>query len=78
MSSHVIRTKADQKLFTKMGISVNTRKVKYTEDKPLVTDKSVIKAMGSFKIFECGEEFFKNMDAATYERVCMVSALEKY
>ena len=78
MSSRVIRTRADQKLLTKMGISVNTIKVKYTEDKPMVIYNSVLKALGYFKLFKCGEEFFNNMDAAMYRRACMETALEKY
>ena len=61
-----------------MDISVNTRKVKYKRDEePLVMDILLIKAPGYFKLFECGKQFFNNMDA-TYERVCMAYQKGKY
>ena len=51
-----------------MDISVNASKLKDTKDETLVTDNSVIKALGYLKLFNCGKELFNNMDA-TYERV---------
>ena len=47
---------------------MNKTKVKDTKyEEPLVTDNSkieVIKALGYFKLFECGKKFFNNLDAA--------------
>ena len=70
----LLRTRADQKVFTKMDISLNTRKVKDTEDIPLVADNSVIKALGYFKLCKYGKEFFNNLAAATYGHMCRESA----
>ena len=36
----------------------------------MVTDNSVINAPIYFKLFECGKNFMKNIDAA-YEQLCM-------
>ena len=56
-------------------------KVKYKNDEePSVTDDSnieVIKVPGYFKLFQCGEKFFNNLDVK-YECVCMKNAKEKY
>ena len=60
---------------------VNTSKVKYTKDEePLVTDNSkikVIKALGYFKLFECGKKFFDNLDT-TYKCACISNAKGNY
>ena len=43
-----------------MDINLNTREVKYTKDKePLVMDILLIKALGHFKLFECGDVFLQ-------------------
>ena len=61
-----------------MDMSVNTSEVKYTKDEePSVMDILLIKAPGYFKLFECGKEFFNNLDAA-YECACMENAKDKY
>ena len=61
-----------------MDTSVNTSEVKYSKDEgPLVSDISLIKAPRYFKIFECGKDLFKNLDA-TYECACMENAKDKY
>ena len=61
-----------------MDINVNTRKVKYAMDQELsVTDVSLIKVSGYFKIFKCGKELFNNLDV-TYERAWMGNAKDEY
>ena len=61
-----------------MDMNVNTSEVKYTKDEePSVMDILLIKAPGYFKLFECGKEFFNNLDAA-YECACMENAKDKY
>ena len=50
-------------------------KTKYEE--PLVTDNSIINEQRYFKLFECGKNFLKNIDA-TYERACMETLQEKW
>ena len=66
---HVYSTdKRKLKIIHKMGISVNTRKVKETKDgEPAVMNDEVIKAPGHFKLFDYGKELFNNMNT-TYER----------
>ena len=56
-------------------ISVNTSEVKDAnnetkDEEPLVTDNSVINVPRYFKLFECGRNSLKNLDAA-YDQVCM-------
>ena len=43
-SAHFIRMRVDFKIVHEMDISVNTSKVKDTNNEPLVTDNSVIKS----------------------------------
>ena len=57
---------------------VNTLKVKNTRDEePSVMENSDIKALGYFKLFECGKTFFKNMHA-TYGCACMENTKENH
>ena len=61
-----------------MDIIVNTIKLKGTKyEEPSVTDISLIKALGYFKLFECSKELFNNLDV-TYERACMENAKDKH
>ena len=61
-----------------MDISVNTSEVKYIKDEePVVMDIEVIKASGSFKVFQCGKQLFNNLDTM-YKRACMASSKGKY
>ena len=68
---------SESKSVHEMDISVNTSKVKYTKDEPLITDNSVIKAPGYFKLFEISKEFF-NLLVVTYEQACMANAKDKH
>ena len=44
---------------------------------PSVTDNSVINAPIYFKLFMCGKNILKNLDAM-YEQACMATSLEKW
>ena len=63
-------------------ISVNTSEVKYAmnetkDEEPLVIDNFVINAPRYFKLFECGKNSLKNIDAM-YERACMANFQGKW
>ena len=45
---------------------------KKKNEEPSVTDNSVINVPSYFKLFECGKNFFNNIDA-TYEQACMAT-----
>ena len=62
-SMYILQARVKQKSFIKWGKSVNTRKVKCTKDEaPSDTSILLIKALGYFKLFECGKKFFDDMD----------------
>ena len=59
-------------------ISVNKSEVKDKKDEePAVTDIEVIKALGYYKLFECGKYLFNKL-ATTYKHACMASVKENY
>ena len=61
-----------------MDISVNISEVKYKKyEEPFVTGIFLIKAPDYFKLFECGKEFFNNLDA-TYERAGIANVKDNY
>ena len=72
----------DEKKSKTIYIIVNTSKVKDAinetkNEETLVTDNSVINDPIYFKLFECGKNFMKNIDAE-YEQLCMENLLGKW
>ena len=49
---------------------VKDRIFETNDEEPLVTDNSVINVPRYFKLFECGRNSLKTLDAA-YDQVCM-------
>ena len=60
-----------------MDMRVDTSELKGAKDEPSVTNNSVMKVPGHFKLFKFGKEFVKNLDV-TYKRACMESTMGKY